>query len=797
MAEKVRVLSGRFNREGRSLSVPLNKRIFILCLLGFLLGRAGILEGLTPFGIGLFTALNYRDRRYALVGIPSFLGIISVQGISGSIPYGISLAVIYLLFKYVLDLRRLHTLKAGFISGFSYLTVAMIVASFGNLYIYDIFMMAFEGLIILAIVYIFAQGLPIFMEYKNRRLLSSEEIICITILIALALSGVSNVEIFHISPRNTLAVFLTLLLAYNGGASVGGSVGITLGLITTMSSYGIPPVVIGLLGFSGLLAGVFKDLGKIGTGLGFLMGNIILTFYISGYTESYIYIGEIFIALAFLLLLPQSWMGQMEGFWKNSKNLIYSDKSHGERMKRRIYGKLTEYSNTFHQLANTFDKISDKYEIFEREELTNLIQEMADHVCHNCGRRRTCWENNFAITYQGMVDLMVLIETGGHYQADQLPEALAKRCIHQDRVIEKMTHLYELSHLDMTWRQRFVEGRELVGEQFKGLSQSIGEMAEDLNKKLSYNIDLENQIHIALDKEGLWARDIVVLEDGEGGMEITIEKRPCYNRQSCVNKFIPIISKLVGLDLVKKNTGCNYQGGREGCSFTLVEANKFTAVTKVAKVSKDGNILSGDSYSFMEVKDHQYLVALSDGMGSGERAYRQSNATISMLEKMMEAGFDKEVAIKSINSLLMLKSSEEIFSSLDMALINLCKGKVDFVKVGSPSSYIKRGRGGVENITASTLPIGILKNIEFNEEIQSIEDGDFIILLSDGIIEANKEGGDWLPTYLATLDTRNPQDLADKILHQALKYTNNQPKDDMTVLVTKIWKRGDKKLLVA
>lgn len=788
MAERPTPFSIQLNRERRLIVSLLNKKLILLSMISFLLGRAGILQGLTPFGIGFFAALNYKDRKYAIIGVTTFLGILSTQGISGSIPYGITIGIIYLLFYYVMDLRKMKTLKAAFISGFTYFTVAMIFASFGTFYLYNVVMMGFEALVIFVLLYISSYALPIITENKNRRILSTEEIICVAILTGVALTGVNEAYIFNLSLRNGLTILITLLFAYNGGTAVGASVGITLGLITSMSLAPTTPMIIGIFGFSGLLAGIFKDMGKIGSSLGFIMGNAILTFYINGYSEVFIQFREIFLAIGLFLFIPNSWMKHIEKFCNSPKSILYSDQTLSQRMRKRTHRKLVEFSDVFHDLATTFDKIADTYDIFERDELTNLVQRVANDVCNNCGMRRSCWERNLIGTYQGMTDLMVLIELRENVQPEDLPETLKRRCIHKKKLIEKMTHLYELSYLDMSWRNRFVEERQLIGQQFKGVSEVVGKMAEELNVDITYDVDLENELYVALDKAGLSAKNIMVVQQENGGLEITIEKSPCYNRESCTNDYIPVISEAVGIKFMKKSTGCNYQKGEE-CSFTLVEANQYTAMTRVAKVMKEGNTLSGDTYSFMEIKDSQYLIALSDGMGTGDKAHRQSSATITMLEKMMEVGFDREVAIKSINSMLMLKSSEEMFSSLDMALLNLCKGKVDFVKIGSAPSYIKRNNGKVESIKASTLPIGILKNIEFNEEVQKIGDGDFIIIASDGILEANKEEGEeWLPTYLATLNTRNPQDLADKILQKALMLTNNHAKDDMTVLVTKVWK---------
>ncbi|MCC5911823.1 MAG: stage II sporulation protein E [Clostridiaceae bacterium] len=789
MAEKQTILPFHMNREKKTILTSLNKRYIALTIIAFLLGRAGILQGLTPFGIGFVAALSHKDRKYGFTAIATLLGITTVQGVFGSIPYAITLGIIYLLFHYVMDLRKVNILKAAFMSGFAYLTVGTIALSFGTFYLYDVTMLAFEALVIFVIVYISSYALPMIIQKTSRRILSTEEIICIAILAALVLSGFNEVYLFNISLKNSLAVLLTIIFAYNGGTAIGATVGITLGLITSMSMVGTPPVIIGIFGFSGLLAGIFKDLGKVGSGIGFVMGTAILTFYISGYYEVFIEFTEVFLAFGLFLFLPAAWIMEMEKFCNSPKSILASDQTHSQRMKKMTYEKLMDFSSTFEELSVTFDRISDKFAMFENEDLSNLIQEVANHACESCGMRRSCWENNFLNTYQSMSDLLYLIEVKDNIPNDSLPEEIQKRCIHPKKVVEKMKHLYELAHLDMTWQEKLIEGRYLVGQQLKGVSKVIGQMAKDINGSLTFDLDLEGEIYVALDKAGLMAKNVMVTHDSEKNIEVIIEKNPCFNRESCINSFLPVISEAVGTKLVKKPTTCSYKTEGEGCSFALVEANRYQAVTKVATMTKEGNLHSGDTYTFMDIKDNQYMMALSDGMGAGEKAHKQSSATIAMLEKMMEAGFDREVAIQTINSMLMLKSSEEIFSSLDMTLMDLCKGKADFVKIGSAPSFIKKGKDEVQTISSSTLPIGILKDIEFNGDVHKIEDGDFIITVSDGILEADKERGEeWLIDFLSETHTRNPQDLADKILQKSLNLSDNRAQDDMTVMITKIWK---------
>ncbi len=785
MAER----STTYLHEKRILELFSNKSLLLLHIVAFLLGRAGILESLTPFGIGFYTALCYKNKKYLSVGVTTLLGIMTVQGVNGSLPYGIALVAIIITFTYFLNTRKYKILTVSFISGTIYFVVASLFVIFSNFYLYDLMMVTFEAMVIFVIVYISCYAIPIALQKSQRKILATEEIICVAILMALTLSGVNDIDLLGVSLKNLLGILITIIFAYNGGASVGASVGVTLGLITSMSTNGMPPTIIGIFGFSGLLAGIFKDLGKFGSAFGFLLGNTILTFYINGYYEVLIQMKEIIGAFFLFLVIPTTWILELQKYSSPALGVMHTSKTYGDEIKKQIYEKLSDFSQTFTELSVTFENMAERVEAFGQDDLSKLIEKMAEGVCSDCGMRRNCWQTNFYNTYQGMTDLLLLIETRAELDQRSLPEQIRKRCVKAREVIEKMITLHEYSRLNMIWKKKLLEGKELVGEQLKGMANGIQSLAEEVNSEILFDTELEDNIYVELDKAGLSVNRLLVSTNEKGKLEITIERRPCYGRQDCVERYVPVISKALGYQLTKKIHRCSNPHSKGTCSFTLVEANRFAAITKVARATNEGNLLSGDSYSFMNIKNNEFLIALSDGMGTGEKAHLQSSATIAMLEKMIEAGFRQEMTIKTINSMLMLKSSEEIFSTIDMTMIDLHEGRADFTKIGSAPGYIKRNDGEVEIINPSSLPIGILSEIEVEKNYRDLNEGDFIVMISDGILEVNKAGGeDWVLNYLNQSTTRNPQELADRILYQALQYTGNEPKDDMTVLVTKIWK---------
>lgn len=331
----------------------------------------------------------------------------------------------------------------------------------------------------------------------------------------------------------------------------------------------------------------------------------------------------------------------------------------------------------------------------------------------------------------------------------------------------------------------------MVAEQIEDISRIIGNLGKEINLKMKFNTELEDAIYVAFDKEGLKIDQVTVLEKENGKFEIEIEKRSCFDRKQCDDKIAPIVSKVIGREMVRKNYHCMMNQETGSCSFTLTESEKYKTATGVARIAKDKNNVCGDHYSCIDLNNGQYMVALSDGMGSGEKASKESTAAITLLEQLMEAGFDKDIAIKTINSILVLKSSEEIFSTMDLSILDLYNGKVEFAKIGAASSFIKRVNGEVEVIKSTSLPIGILNNVDIECFGKKLNNGDFIIMMSDGVLESDQtieEKENWVIAALKQLNSKNPQVLAEKILDRAIKKYGNHIEDDMTVLVSKIWK---------
>ena len=182
------------------------------------------------------------------------------------------------------------------------------------------------------------------------------------------------------------------------------------------------------------------------------------------------------------------------------------------------------------------------------------------------------------------------------------------------------------------------------------------------------------------------------------------------------------------------------------------------------------------------------MMALSDGMGSGQRAKKSSSTVIKMLKRLLTTGFDKDVSIGLINSSVNLNSNEETYASVDISVIDLTTGNIEFVKNGACPTFVKTNNN-VEVVKAVSLPAGIVENIDLVVYDKDLKGGEIIVMCTDGILESNQELTNkeiWVKELLEKIETDDIQKIANILVQESIDNGLGIAKDDMTVLIAKV-----------
>ena len=773
-----------FNYSNLKLSKIFDSKAVIFMIIGFLLSRSILIDGIAPLGLAFFLYICRFDKYKIQVFIAVLLGtLLSFNEVSIIAKYVVCASIIMIFSKKIREVTEL--LKLSLIGFLIVLPVSMICTLTTDISLYSFIVVGVESIIVFTSVFIFAYGIKFLVSNQNKMSIKTEEIISISLLTTFSIMGVGQMAILGVSLRSVLATIFILISAIIGGASIGSSCGVIVGLAFIINN-AISAIYMGIYAFAGLIGGAFNRVNRYLCVLGYVLSWIIIFAYTSGLESNINSIRDILIGALIVSVLPKAFFERIESAIKININTSQSINDYIVRTKELTNSKLINIQRAYSELANTFEKIRQKDEIINQNDIAQLIDMVYKDECSYCSMKKVCWEVRFNKTYTLMYNMIQNLEEG-QLTVEAIPEEFKKSCMNPEQIIKISNYYYKMFALNYDWSMKFEEGRKLIADQIRNISKSIKNLSDDLEMSTMLDLTKEKNLLDELERNNIIVNKLNYLTKGKNEFKITIDKNTCTNGGLCDQKLIKVISDYLGEQLSAQKYGCNIY--KDTCKIVLTKAEKFTATTQALSLSRDGHVLCGDNYTYMEIDNGQYMMAICDGMGKGKRAYDESSTTIDILEKMIEARIDNEIVIKTINNMLLLSNSDEIFSTLDLGIIDLKQGRLETVKMGACSTYIKRANNDVDFISSSSLPVVILSEVKLDRHNYKLNDGDYIIMVSDGIIDAGKNndiGENWLIYFLKKLDTYNPKEIIDRIINRAIELQLNNIEDDMTVMVTKI-----------
>lgn len=754
-------------------------------LMGFLLGRALILEELTPFVIPYFIVMFYIRRDCILTtGFALILG-----AFTQSVPIGLqtvlSVVLALVVCKIMERTRRkdfsrtpLLVVTTVFISHLLYAVLTNQVNT------YELVMIAVEAVLGFVLTLIFIQSLSIIHLAKPYEPLKNEEIVSLVILLASLMTGTVDWMVEGVSMEHVLSRYLLLVFAFVGGGTIGAAVGVVTGLILSLANVSAL-LQINLLAFSGLLAGLLKEGGKVGVSAGLLIGTAILAIYGGAEETLYLSLVETSIAIALFILTPAALWKKVARFIPGTPENLQSHQEYMRRVRDVTAGKIQQFSDLFTQLSHSFAQTADRDEIEEQADA--FLSRVTEFTCQRCWKKEQCWEKDMQSTYEGMRTLMDKVYENGTLAGVTPPRDWERKCVKTEKVMTVIEQEYDRQESFDQLKKQVKESRKLVADQLSGVSRVMSDFAREIQREGMELSLQEKQVSKALEGLGLSVRRVDIHSLEEGKVDIEISQPTCYGRDECAKIVAPMLTEILGENIVVRERHCEAQ--KDGsCTMCLASAKTFEIDIGVAGAAKDGKLLSGDSFRTMDLGNGKMALAISDGMGNGERASLESQSALDMLQQLLRSGMDEKISIKTVNSVLALRSTEEMFATVDLALIDLQTAHTRFIKIGSTPSFVKRSHD-VITITANNLPVGILEEIEVDVVSRMLKPGDLLIMMSDGIYEAPRHIENrqmWMKRIISELETDDPQEVADLLLEKVIRQHSGNIVDDMTVLVARI-----------
>ena len=762
-----------------------DKKTIYITILIFLASRASFF-GILPFGYPACCVMLISDTynlypyNIALYAAACILGTLSKSGMSAvSIIILMCLALTICLFYIAgkkIDIHSIKTLYIALVPVIVYTVVSIFVLWINNPTIGDVLKILVQGIFLFVVFFVYRIAEHHINYTKS---LGPEDLSMLAIIIIVAVMGIPDVVFFGLSLRNILSLLLIMIFSGRGGSGAGAGAGIVIGVLTQYNN----PVTICLYAFCGFLSGLFKGYGKFSVVIAFCAGNTVLAFFMGGLPQIISGMYETGMAVVIFLLLPKQItdlvkIPVVEMIPDNNIELIYE-----RRMCMNAIKKISGFSNLFKNLSEnmpffTCEKSASK----GKEEYVRIHNK----ICKDCDMKKMCWEHDKAITGKYIEDMTMAIENGT-YPKEEAMRRHADTCMNISRVWDEIENAYEIKRLNKISDEKLNEYRGFISHQLYEIGCMSDALIDDIKHGMSFNREQERMLISALRQEDIRVLDVIIVNECRQEDYVTIYIKGFY-RQELIEKAVSIVMKeeYVVKKVIKKSKGMS--------EIHCIVKPVISAQVITKQWAADGKTC-GDSYSFIEDTPWGQCIAISDGMGTGEKACRQSSTALKVVEMYIRSGVNVKNSMDIINMMLDSGNDEVKTATLDICMINCYEKKAVFSKSGAMNSLVLRKNGETESVKSQTLPAGSgMAESEIHTSEVAVESGDLIVMYTDGFSDAFARGGmqervftEFVSAVCRKYINKNQyESICSQLLSGAVKYYGEYEKDDITVAVIRI-----------
>ena len=783
----------------------MNIKNIIIYIIAFMISTIGMGQEVSPFSIAIVAASLASGIPAIMVVVAGLIGNIIGVGSIGALNY--ILIILMLLISICIkppkenDQYKNEQIQ---ISGHVFVSILLVMIAKLILTRFTIGdMLLHITLAVFSVVFykIFVNSLVVIQDITEKNAFSIEEVIGASLLVSIAFSALGEFSIFGLSIRNILSILIVLILGWKNGVLVGSTAGVTIGVTLGIIAQN-EPVVVAVYAISGMIAGLLNRFGKIGVIVGFLAGNGILLYATKGTATDLVVVKEALIASLGLLAIPK-WAGiDIEELVKSDKMLPEYNKRGLEQSKETIE-QLNMVSETIKDIANTYQEKNDTNIYLKNRqafitELLNNLDGLEENMLYD---DMTQPESNIVNELFDILldkqeidreDLLKTFAKFNNYIVQYNDEKISKRMNNDiEQIVKAVNYAYKISKSNFIWEEKVKSNKKNVQAQLDGVSKAISSIAVKMEKEINKNKDFDDEKSKVI--KALEIKEILVdgieinKKENRYFIDVYLKEDSKISENADFDKIQKVLEKSLNTKLMRNETKIKKLSKQGKRIISYLSADKYILQIGQATKVKDGSPVSGDSLLQIRLNDGKYLIALSDGMGTGPDARKSSQIAIKMLERLLMSGFDKDTSIDLINTTIM-NTNEEIFATLDIAIVDLYNGKIEFIKNGACPTYIKNKKK-VQIVKSLSLPAGILKDINLTTYDKDIQEQDILVMCSDGILDANVEYKNkelWVKYMLEDIETTNCQKIADLILNEAVDNSYGMAKDDMSIIVCKL-----------
>jgi len=701
------------------------------CLAGFFMGRIVVFSAINPVAVAYAIPFIGKGKHFYVLSAFTAAGLLTRFNLLFSVRYLMAFTLLcganFLFGKFLNDVHI--TIKAA-IGAVIVLACGLIFAIVNQLGIYYILMAMLQAVLAFSLSLVIKKGTDTLLTGKGELggTLSTEDTISVMVIFGAVIAGASDIFVGWFSFLLFLCPLLVLVMAYGGGAAVGAAGGLLVGLLLSVSGMAGEESAI-IYGTTGLLCGAFREMGKLPSAVG-LFGGAGLALYFIG--PSFFTVELLFslpFAITAFYFMPDKFVSSIYGVVTPAYN---NAEKYAQKVKELTANRLQAFSGVLSGISKTFGTLSAKKESLTKNEANRMVDDIVAHICADCKKCHFCWQENFFISYKGAFAALQILDSGS-MNFSSVPAEFVNECIRYEEFLGAADRYFDKFRLDLSWQNKLIESRKIVAEQLSGVADIANEMALSLTEGMEFSSLLEGRIIEELARRKVEPESIIVRQDNNGRYEVYITHPSQLSPKHIKARILPAVSSvLTQMEFSDDDFIVKRESGRLKTYITLSEKRKFTITHGIAHKTKEGSKISGDSHSLIK-RNADYVFALSDGMGSGPQAKKESSALLGLFEDYTSAGFSTQNALKLINSALLMKAGVDSFATLDICTVNLYTGLAEFIKLGAASTYIISESGIVEPLRSRSLPAGAVVGITADSAREKLSHGDTVIMATDGV----------------------------------------------------------------
>lgn len=751
--------------------------------LGILMSRGMVFENYAPFGAALVAAAPFGCMAAAVVG--SVVGYLLPSAITESVRYLAAVLAAGAIRWTLNDLKRVrsHPLFAPFVALGPVVATGIAMGSVeGEAFASDTIVMSLtEGLLAAGAAYFIARTAEAFSTSKGISALNQQELASAALSGCILVLSLAEITLGSVSVGRILAVLAILLCASAGGVPGGSVAGIAAGVVFSLSSPGVS-YLSGAYAFSGLMAGMFAQVGRMGSVVAFILSNAVVALSTGEPVTVINGLYEVAAASVIFMAIPKRVESRFASLFAAPLQVVAREgkraRSQDGGVRRAMVSRLRFASKALQDVSESVEEVSRRLSKLSAGDLDGIYEKVAGSTCRLCGMKEYCWGQNYEGTMAVFQDLTVKLRAKGRVTEEDFAPYFVRKCSKINEVSELVNRQYGMLNAREIAERRVSQVRHVVSGQFSGMSDMLYDLSEEIEHCGKVDEPMEERVEELMEKYAIRFQEISCRLDTNGRLEVELEAvredKPKLQDKAFLQELEKACDRAMDQPCISTTP--------DRCRMKLSEKSAMrTAIGQAQHVCDNGE-LCGDHISIFPDGMGKLVVVISDGMGTGGRAAVDGAMAAGILSKLFQAGFSFDCALRIVNSALVVKSGDESLATLDITCVDLFTGAAEFLKAGAPLTLIRK-RGRVIRIDAPSLPAGILTEIGFTREQAVLGEEDWILMVSDGAV-AN--GDEWLEQELDSWRGQDEQELADRIVRIACQRRTDGHDDDVTAIALRI-----------